>query len=233
MEKRARNSGFTLIELLVVVAIIAILAAMLLPALSKAREKARQSVCMNNLKQIGLAFHMYIQDYDDWFPYWGVPPWGNQVRWFGVIAKYIGYQKIPDSAVAHPYKKLLTCPSDDLKSPLLWNNAISYGYNYKLLDIRYGLSETWRQSPPSKLSRIPEPNLKIMVADRKRASSSDESLIEKSGYYDISDRHLSGGNILFVDGHVEWFLKKVVESWRTDVWNKNSESYKRWGYLGS
>ncbi len=63
-----KREGFTLIELLVVVAIIAILAAMLLPALSRAREQARRVTCMNNLRQIGLAIIMYANDNDDFLP---------------------------------------------------------------------------------------------------------------------------------------------------------------------
>ena len=61
--------GFTLIELLVVIAIIAILAAILFPVFAKAREKARMSACQNNLKQIGVAFMQYVQDYDEQYPY--------------------------------------------------------------------------------------------------------------------------------------------------------------------
>jgi prepilin-type N-terminal cleavage/methylation domain-containing protein len=67
----ARQPGFTLIELLVVIAIIAILAAILFPVFAQAREKARSATCLSNLRQIGLANGMYVQDYDERFPFAG------------------------------------------------------------------------------------------------------------------------------------------------------------------
>jgi len=76
-----KKKGFTLIELLVVIVIIAILAALLLPALDKARARARMTVCMNNLKQLGISLLIYAQDWGGWFPYYDgfddVGTWGS------------------------------------------------------------------------------------------------------------------------------------------------------------
>jgi prepilin-type N-terminal cleavage/methylation domain-containing protein len=73
--RRPARAGFTLIELLVVIAIIAILAAILFPVFARAREQARKSVCLSNMKQIGLALGMYMQDYDQVFPPGGLKSW--------------------------------------------------------------------------------------------------------------------------------------------------------------
>ena len=77
-----RKRGFTLIELLVVIAIIAILAAILFPVFAKAREKARQTSCLSNLRQIGTAILSYAQDNDEQYPFGenfaGAPPGANQ-----------------------------------------------------------------------------------------------------------------------------------------------------------
>lgn len=88
MVRTLARKGFTLIELLVVVAIIAILAAMLLPALSKARESARTAVCQGNLKQFGIAFNFYAGDNDGLTPYIKLWSNGSQPDWANAMARY-------------------------------------------------------------------------------------------------------------------------------------------------
>ena len=88
--RRAVKQGFTLIELLVVIAIIAILAAILFPVFAQAREKARQTSCLSNMKQLGISAMMYVQDYDESYPLaFTVDSSGNRTDWRMVLLPYI------------------------------------------------------------------------------------------------------------------------------------------------
>ena len=111
--KRSRRSlhSFTLIELLVVIAILSILASMLLPALGRTREKVRQVVCLNNLRQCGLALMMYATDHNGWLPAAYMPYERDYWAWnywtWGVVLADEGY--IPSATVGKA--SILVCPS--------------------------------------------------------------------------------------------------------------------------
>ncbi len=125
MSRLVKTAAFTLIELLVVISIIAVLAALLLPALSRAREMGRVAVCTNNQRQLIAAFHMYANDNSDQLPPFGSYPSFDPTRWwFTMIAPYLGHatNAFPD-IVGIGY---LSCPS----MQYMKSDQASYGVNY-------------------------------------------------------------------------------------------------------
>ena len=117
-QSRSKFSAFTLIELLVVIAIIAILAAILFPVFAQAREKARQTSCLSNTKQLGLAIYQYVQDYDETLPN-GTYLYGSVGGWAGQIYPYVKSAGV------------FRCPSD-IFDPRSKENNSSYGMNSDL-----------------------------------------------------------------------------------------------------
>jgi len=163
----SRRKGFTLIELLVVIAIIAILAAILFPVFSRAREQARKTACLSNGKQIGTALTMYLQDWDETFPFWVLP------------CSPAGYQQsggLFPTEQLQPYMKnwdVWRCPSATESQggpysncyPGNWgrpenNKVCTYGFNTYLMTTNW---ETSKQ--PVKLSALKEPAEDPIIAD--------------------------------------------------------------------
>ena len=226
MTKRA----FTLIELLVVIAIIAVLAAILFPVFAQAREKARQTACLSNNKQIGLALNMYVEDYDERFPPadYGAPvttgPF-TEFAWFSGNGGAVFYPPCCFDLL-QPYEKNLQvhqCPSDSTGI----SNKLPLGVNgdgKKLQPLSYSLNRyffydatTWGFNPGAgwALAAIPTPSNRIFLAEsasflgRELIGPGNLNLIV-NGQPLLFNRHSEGGVYLYADGHAKWHRRPLI-----------------------
>jgi len=193
--------AFTLIELLVTMAIIAILAAMLLPALGKAKAGTQAGACLNNLRQWAQATHLYATDNDDFLPPEGFAnplPNHTNTGWYVVLPRILGLPRYHDmpwktNATADPGKTIWLCPSNPRRSN--GNNLFHYCLNENV----DGSGSTDR---PVRISNLGRPTAIVWIYDSK-------NLPAVGGWTFVhTNLHNQGAQISFVDGHVARFKNK-------------------------
>ncbi len=221
-----RRKGFTLIELLVVIAIIAILAAILFPVFARAREKARQTSCLSNLKQIGLAVMMYAQDYDEkllfaemWTP---VPMRNRYVRWYYPNNPNVTQNLLYWSDLIQPYAKneqICICPSNPNDwTGYSWNIHVGYCGAMFMLGGRYANRRSYEYTGYP-LAKIQYPAETMILIDHSRIGRVN-SRYSSPWYYNfigwpgsiydqpecwLPGTHNDGQNVVLADGHAKWF----------------------------
>ena len=233
------RTGFTLIELLVVIAIIAILAAILFPVFAKAREKARQTSCASNEKQLGLGIMQYVQDNDETLPYRkfnGVPSMSN-TNWKTYIEPYV------------KSKGVYICPSNTSSSADSDNSPIPRGYAVNAWDTKFFVDPiqpfvdcdpTFYCVSPVSLASLTQPSQTVGILEFAgsfpdyHVTSTFLNFFNSPGS-NLFAGHTGRGNFLFLDGHVK-AMKPLSTldiadggSADTNMWTNSGASFTSYG----
>lgn len=209
-----RLRAFTLVELLVVIAIIAILAALLGPALARAKESSRSTKCLSHLRQLGLAVRLYAEDFADEFPRSQHSAFANGVMpWERTLAGYLGSGP---GAWTNLLAGIYHCPTDKRTAP--WSYGLNVYFELEDEDDYTGKPMTWRRT-----TQVPRPTATILFAEN--TSAADHIMPHFwSSAADAADlaahRHQHKANYAFADGHARLLpLREVFAPPQTDRWH--------------